>query len=205
MALVELWIDRNADTVIILKSPQPDDQFAPWNEDGTAAKFSAMVDAELPFGIQDEEDEEEQDIEEYAVATTLGEIPIDAVPDIPEGSREGHQKTDGYYYVTANGWNAEAFLLLMNMLHLQSEHIPLAPSFETMAKLAVIVDYYDCAKAIDAFTRIYMKRSVRKNKLRKYGRKLILEMFVSLVFKWSKCFEEVTAEAILGCSEETRR
>ncbi|KAI1546457.1 hypothetical protein A1F97_01557 [Pyrenophora tritici-repentis] len=213
MAFAEHWIYPNADTVIILKSPQPDDEFAPWSYgDGIAANSTAMVN-------------------EDAVATTLEDIPIDAVPDIPEGSvlyyvssrqlilasplfesmlqqdayREGHKKTDGYYYVITEEWNAEAFLLLMNMLHLQCGYILLSPSFETMDKLAVIVDYYDCAKAIEIFTSLHMKRMVQKKKFKEYNRKLILEILVSFVFKWRKCFEAATRSAILECDENTVR
>lgn len=49
---------------------------------------------------------------------------------------------DKCYYISAEDWDEEAFLILMNIFHLRNREVPRTVTLETLAKIAVLVDYY---------------------------------------------------------------
>jgi hypothetical protein len=67
------------------------------------------------------------------------------------------KKSDGYYYITADDWDEAPFFLLLYMLHSQTGVPPQSVSLEMMAKITVIVDYYDCGGAIKIFTNPWLQ------------------------------------------------
>jgi hypothetical protein len=135
-----------------------------------------------------------------ANAAILDRVPDNAPPHRPEGSIsyhvssrrlmlastifksalsggnwiEGQKKSDGHYYITADDWCEEVFLLLLNMLHLHSRQMPSKISLDMLAKLAVLTDYYDCAEAIESFTSIWIPSVDEKEAPVGYCRETIL-------------------------------
>ncbi|UKZ66010.1 uncharacterized protein TrAtP1_007193 [Trichoderma atroviride] len=50
---------------------------------------------------------------------------------------------DGFSFsATASGWNGEAFLTVMRILHAKTTMLPQIINLEMLAKVAVIIDYY---------------------------------------------------------------
>ncbi|KAF2117932.1 hypothetical protein BDV96DRAFT_644269 [Lophiotrema nucula] len=126
-----------------------------------------------------------------------------AMRDYVEGSRD---QVDGLYHVSAEGWDEEAFLLLMNIFHLQHRKVPKTLELEMLAKVAVLVDYYECGEAIAFFTDIWakdMKDTIAVPTT--YCRDLILWVWVAWVFEIADKFEEATAVVLTRGDEQEMR
>ncbi|KAG6025926.1 hypothetical protein E4U19_002880 [Claviceps sp. Clav32 group G5] len=48
------------------------------------------------------------------------------------------------YQLTATEWVVKDFLLLMNIVHGHSGQVPYAVDLETLGRISVLVDYYQC-------------------------------------------------------------
>ncbi|KAK1991092.1 hypothetical protein LX36DRAFT_694949 [Colletotrichum falcatum] len=69
-------------------------------------------------------------------------------------------------------WDPEALLILMRVIHGQTRSVPRQIDLEILAKIAVLVDYYDSLEVVEVFASIWI--GVLKNKLpTQYGRDMI--------------------------------
>ncbi|KAF2241883.1 hypothetical protein BU26DRAFT_380578, partial [Trematosphaeria pertusa] len=103
--------------------------------------------------------------------------------------------TDGCFYVNASDWDEEAFLILLNIFHLRKRQIPKIMSVKMLAKIAVLVNYYELEKAEaikDYINHVRRSYAVPTS----YSRDLVLWMCVSAVLNLSTEFEKATAIAI---------
>ncbi|KAF2656839.1 hypothetical protein K491DRAFT_715057 [Lophiostoma macrostomum CBS 122681] len=73
-----------------------------------------------------------------------------------ENWAQGFREDDGLFYTRPEQWDAEAFLVLMNVLHLQNRKVPRTLSLEMLAKIAVIVDFYECEEAVEVFSKMWI-------------------------------------------------
>jgi hypothetical protein len=116
------------------------------------------------------------------------------------GSKEAiPNPKDGRFYISASGWDEEAFLILLNIFHLRKRQIPKTVSLELFAKIAVLVDYYELekAEAIEDYVDIWVTHTRHSYAIpTSYGRELVLWMCVSAIFDLSNEFEKATAVAI---------
>ncbi|EMD86664.1 hypothetical protein COCC4DRAFT_143682 [Bipolaris maydis ATCC 48331] len=107
--------------------------------------------------------------------------------------------SDGRYHIQANDWDEEALLILLNIFHVRTRQVPATVSLEMLAKIAVLVDYYELenAEAIERDTQNWIA-SVRRNVAipSSYCRNLMLWICISRVFCMSEEFEKATAVAI---------
>lgn len=98
----------------------------------------------------------------------------------------------GYSYtVTAEEWDEEALTILMNIIHGQTQKVPHKVDLEQLAKIAVLVDYYHCHKAVDSFAKVWISR-LQPPLPPSYSRALLLRLFVSYVFSECDAFTELT-------------
>ncbi|KXH56878.1 hypothetical protein CSAL01_06126 [Colletotrichum salicis] len=58
---------------------------------------------------------------------------------------------DGCYHMDASDWDPEALLILMHVIHGKTRSVPRQIDLEMLAKLAVLVDYYDCHEVIELY------------------------------------------------------
>lgn len=94
--------------------------------------------------------------------------------------------------ITAEGWDIEALLILLRAIHGQQYHIPRRLTLEMLAKIAVLVDYYDCKEAVYIWTIIWIEALGEKIPV-KYCRDLFLWLWVSWAFQLHAQFEEATS------------
>ncbi|KAH6875144.1 hypothetical protein BKA58DRAFT_284069, partial [Alternaria rosae] len=118
---------------------------------------------------------------------------------------EGCKKADGRYHITADDWEEEAFLLLMNMLHLRSPQIPKSASLELLTKLGILVDYYDCASAVEFFTTVWLNKLHSFEMQSSYCRELMLWIWVSSVFRNRYLYIPAAEIAIAHCDDSNLR
>ncbi|KAL7903881.1 hypothetical protein GGI35DRAFT_490969 [Trichoderma velutinum] len=99
---------------------------------------------------------------------------------------------DGFAFsVSANGWNEEAFLTVMRILHAQTTTLPQIVNLEMLAKIAVIVDYYQCHGATDFFTKAWITK-LEEPLPTSFGRSLLLRFLVSWVFSEADTFRQLS-------------
>lgn len=107
--------------------------------------------------------------------------------------KESSSSNDFTYVVTAEDWDEAALLIVMNITHCQTTEIPRKIHHEMAAKVAVIVDYYQCHKAVNFYAQTWIQH-MRSKKIifMDYGRELLLRLFISYVFLNAEDFREAT-------------
>ncbi|WQF90361.1 hypothetical protein CDEST_15375 [Colletotrichum destructivum] len=102
---------------------------------------------------------------------------------------------DGRRHIEASDWDDQAFLLFMRVLHGLNNEVPRKVSLEMLAKIAVLVDYYDCCEAVDLAAHIWID-SLKGSLPLGCNRDLILWILISRVFHQPDIFLSVTKTAI---------
>ncbi|KAL2200127.1 hypothetical protein P885DRAFT_27772 [Corynascus similis CBS 632.67] len=102
--------------------------------------------------------------------------------------------------VYANDWDPEAFLILMSIIHGRNQQVPRVISLELLAKIAVLVDYYDCHEAVEVFAEIWL-RELRSQLPAQVGRELVLWLCASWIFGYAKIFTSITTTALQQSQE----
>lgn len=99
---------------------------------------------------------------------------------------------DGFSFsATASGWNEEAFLTVMRILHAQTTMLPQTINLEMLAKVAVIIDYYQCHRATDFFTKAWINK-LEEPLPTSFGRSLLLRFLISWVFSEADTFRHLS-------------
>jgi hypothetical protein len=104
-------------------------------------------------------------------------------------------KSQGLLVMEERDWDEEALLVLMNILHGKTRSVPKIISLEMFAKVAVLVDYYECYEAVEIYSDMWMAHL--RNKLPQiYCRDLVLWICISWVFRQPEEFGQVTTFAL---------
>lgn len=122
------------------------------------------------------------------------------------GWAEGVPREDGRRYIEVEAWDEKALHILLNIFHLRYDQVPRKPDFEQLAKLATLIDYYQCREATAICTEIWIEAlHVDWDMPTIYGRDLILYIFVSCIFKDQSLFKRSTEIAINTGTDGTLR
>ncbi|OJJ47790.1 hypothetical protein ASPZODRAFT_158678 [Penicilliopsis zonata CBS 506.65] len=213
-------IDPEGEVIIILRSAAA--PFAPWDEeidewpaDEQTADEPAVAEQpeeantdENPIEDCDEEGEaskkgfrSESHIESgcYRIQVSAKHLmlPSPIFKRILTGPwKESHLLTEkGSVEIHATGWDLEAFLILMNILHCQTQNLPQEISLDLLAKVAVLTDYYGCHAVI----RFLAKRWIlmlNASFPQEYSRDSMLWMWVSWAMRLDSQFKQSTLLAI---------
>jgi hypothetical protein len=218
MPRITYVIDHNADTVIILKNAAA--VFAPWDEDDVLRQQEAADSAEkakrvatngpwnvIPNSIYEADDDEAATIY-YRVSSRhlmLASPWFERAMKKEGWAESSRDSKDGLFYVTTTDWDPDAFLILLNIFHVRNRGVPRSVSLEMFAKIAVLVDYYECDEAIELVQEKWIGW-LKKNKSfpSTYDRDLILWIWVSWAFKLEDYFEQATIVAIKRSKEDFR-
>jgi hypothetical protein len=100
--------------------------------------------------------------------------------------------------VQASGWDAEAFLIVQDIIHGLNALVPSSVDLELLAKIAAIVDYYDCHAIAEPFVDKWIQNLQGSLPLL-YGKGCVLWMSVSLVFLRVDILRSMARLAALGC------
>jgi hypothetical protein len=118
-----------------------------------------------------------------------------------DGWMESHRNPeDNMLHISAEDWDEEAFVIMMNIFHLRNRQVPRTVTLDMLAKIAVVADYYECTESIELFVDIWLADLKTKSPIpTTYCRELILWIWVSWAFKWAEIFKQSTAVAIKHC------
>lgn len=107
--------------------------------------------------------------------------------------------SDGRFHIQANGWDEEALHIILDIFHIRTRRVPATVSLELLAKISVLVDYYELVGGEVIEREVtgwidHLKRTVAVPS--SYCRDLMLWICISRVFRMSKEFEQATTVAI---------
>ncbi|KAL6896510.1 hypothetical protein GGI43DRAFT_122332 [Trichoderma evansii] len=198
-----LEIDPAGDTLFILRNPNApfavDSSFEIWD--------TALPQYWTPDQQQDEENLKSSALVETPAAGSTPEIHMRLSSKhltlssiyfqrLTANDWKETKAESGYSYtVTAEEWDEEALIILMNIIHGQTQKVPLDVDLEKLAKIAVLVDYYKCHKAVDFFAKVWVSR-LQSGPFLYYSRELLLRLFVSYVFSEYYHFTKLTRTII---------
>ncbi|KAJ9310393.1 hypothetical protein DTO217A2_172 [Paecilomyces variotii] len=101
----------------------------------------------------------------------------------------------GFYEITTDGWDIEALLILLRVMHCQNSQVPRKLTLEMFAKVTVLADYYGCKETIGFFADTWIE-SLKEVPPATYCRDLILWLWVSYYMKLPDQFKKVSSTAI---------
>ncbi|KAK8029510.1 hypothetical protein PG993_010801 [Apiospora rasikravindrae] len=113
--------------------------------------------------------------------------------------REGTATVPGSDHpVGAEDWDVDALLILMRIIHGRTREVPRSVSLELLAKIAVLVDYYECYEVTELVTERWIEK-LKWPLPQEFGRDLVLWCLVSWVFCEADLFQTVTKTTIMKC------
>ncbi|KAH7194984.1 hypothetical protein DER44DRAFT_752781 [Fusarium oxysporum] len=65
--------------------------------------------------------------------------------------RESQPNSQGILEIGASDWNAEAFLILLDIIHGHHREVPRQLNLEIIAQVRLLVNYYDCLEIVQMF------------------------------------------------------
>lgn len=105
----------------------------------------------------------------------------------------------GSVEITAEGWDIEALLILLRIIHCQYHHIPRKLALEVLAKVAVLAEYYDCGETVRFLGQIWIN-ALEEAIPSTYCRDLILWLWVSWFFQLPSQFKKATSTVMSWCN-----
>ncbi|KAK1143394.1 hypothetical protein N8T08_006722 [Aspergillus melleus] len=104
---------------------------------------------------------------------------------LKRGWKEGTSLLEkGSVEIPADGWDLEAFLILIDIFHARPQKVPKAVSLELLAKVTVLADYYECQESVKFFASKWFNL-LDDEPLPKDHRDLMLSLWITWVFKQS--------------------
>jgi hypothetical protein len=221
MATLRHTVATGGDVVLALCNPDQD--FAIWDEDLQHKSMLGFL--HFSGGLSDsssstsDENESENDEEAPNEEATNEEVPHDEKPNekgtefqvssghlisasgyfrrLLQGNwKEGDNfRSQGFLHTKLEG-DAEALLILMNVIHHRSRSVSRCLSLEMLAKIAVLVDFLDCLEAVEPWLDIWINKledGVPSN----YSRDTVLWIWISSVFKKPEQFATASKAILL--------
>ncbi|KAI1655228.1 hypothetical protein F4813DRAFT_368132 [Daldinia decipiens] len=111
---------------------------------------------------------------------------------------------DGRLCVDAEDWDENSMLLLMRIIHGHNYKVPKSMTLEELAKIAVLIDYYQCHEAVMAWSDVWMDHLGHNYREDRFGgsvlrRDMILWILVTQVFRREEWFKGATLAAVYCC------
>ncbi|KAF5532869.1 hypothetical protein FNAPI_12825 [Fusarium napiforme] len=65
--------------------------------------------------------------------------------------KESERNEQGLFEIKTSEWDAEALLIILDIIHCHHSSVPKRPSLEVIAQIGMIADYYDCLEVVKTF------------------------------------------------------
>ncbi|KAK8016915.1 hypothetical protein PG993_015104 [Apiospora rasikravindrae] len=99
------------------------------------------------------------------------------------------------YTIHTYGWDPDALLILMNVIHGRHAEVPRKLELEKIAKIAVLVHFYSCHEVVE-FCAERWTTNLKTTFPKEYGRSLVLWLAVGYVFCRKSIFQLMTMVAV---------
>ncbi|KAK5663986.1 hypothetical protein OQA88_198 [Cercophora sp. LCS_1] len=104
---------------------------------------------------------------------------------------------DGKQRIDSEDFNADAMLVVFNIIHGHWPSVPRDVDLELLCNIALIVDYYQLQATFDFIAPLWIERLRSTDPIPTvYGRDAVLWMFIAWVFDDNDVFEETTSTAL---------
>ncbi|ELQ33835.1 hypothetical protein OOU_Y34scaffold00868g2 [Pyricularia oryzae Y34] len=181
-------VDPNGDIIIRLLF-SPSETFAPWRE-----KENTEPDSDNVKSLGHDEFEAKVSSRHLALASYYFEAMLSG-PWL-----EAVSCADGLRHVCLKdeeGFDPDALKILLNVIHGKNRIVPRSVDFEMLAKIAVMVDYFQCHEALEVYINIWIEPFTRKPLPTSLSRDLVLWILISSVFNKPIILKSATKIAIL--------
>ncbi|KFA49268.1 hypothetical protein S40293_08319 [Stachybotrys chartarum IBT 40293] len=98
-----------------------------------------------------------------------------------DGTAPEIRMREGLHKIYVHDWDAEALVIVFDIIHGHHRSVPRSISLEMLAKTAAIVDYFGCHEAVDIFADVWIQ-SLKGQIPKSYGKESILWLSISCVF-----------------------
>lgn len=106
--------------------------------------------------------------------------------------KESTLTSDLHYTLDASDWDTDALQILMDIIHGRSRRVPRSLTLELLAKVAVLVDYYQCHDTVKFFSDTWIETlQTWKHRPPQLCRDLILRLCISYVFNQAPTIHEM--------------
>lgn len=95
------------------------------------------------------------------------------------------------------GFDPDALKILLNVIHGKNRIVPRSVDFEMLAKITVMVDYFQCHEALEVYINIWIEPFTGKPLPTSLSRDLVLWILISSVFNKPIILKSATKIAIL--------
>lgn len=106
--------------------------------------------------------------------------------------KENNTNSDSNYSLYTDDWDGEALLIMLNIIHGRNRKVPRTLSLEQVARIAVIIDYYQCHEVAEAFSDGWIAEIGLYMPLIECGRETVLRFMVSWVFTQKNVFSDLS-------------
>lgn len=113
---------------------------------------------------------------------------------------EGRSQSIPLHEITANEWDTEALLIVLNIIHGRNRSVPRSISEEMLVKVAVIVDYYDCHEVTEFASDIWIQNANSSIPTSYDSSRCLIWLCISLVFSQADIFRHMTELIIMESS-----
>jgi hypothetical protein len=103
---------------------------------------------------------------------------------------------DGLFHIDASDWDAEAFLIVMRIIHGRNRQVPKEIALEMLAEIAVLEDYYLFGESLEVFKDLWLQKIKEIDVPNTYCRDLVLWIWVTWVFDVEEHFKKATMLAM---------
>ncbi|KAI1655229.1 hypothetical protein F4813DRAFT_398564 [Daldinia decipiens] len=191
-ALFAVWHeDWDKDGSSIHKDQSSIEQNVPPPGDDPQSESNAHSDNEAPFTVQFLLSSKHLILaSKYFKSTLCGPWKEGVSPD-----------SDNVRHIEAEDWGVYSMLFLMRVIHGYNSKVPRDLPLETLAKIAVLVDYYQCHEAVMLWSDIWIE-SLKESIPTTFNRDLILWILVAKVFEKDDLFKKATKVALEDCRGE---
>ncbi|GKZ24725.1 hypothetical protein AbraIFM66951_011858 [Aspergillus brasiliensis] len=196
-------IDPNGEVIIVLRNANAPS--APDDEEDTIADMDIDAKSETIEDVEEQPDEERPAKRQHLEEQLDEHAPLNETPEgecfriqvsakhmmlaspvlrsmLTGGWKESATyQSKGFVEITAESWDLEALLILLNAIHGKTYTVPQSVSLEMLAKIAVIIDYYDCKEVMHFMTNTWIE-GLKSRGNRALPRHVTLWVWISWVF-----------------------
>lgn len=158
-----------------------------FSEDDATDDTSSSSDVSLMAPVEEEEKEIQLRLSSQALRIASKYFDTMMCGDWNETQSEPSFK----YTVKTTDWDQEALIFLMKIIHHQTRTVPRTVTIEMLAKLAMLVDYYDCREAVEPWVEIWVP-NLKTDLSSYYCRDLLLRLTIAWVFSEYGIFRILT-------------
>jgi hypothetical protein len=201
-------VDPDGDVILTLEYPNdpfaPEDGIASTDTDTQSPDSNALTKGDGPSdtipppeGITEPEEDVKAGPVTFRVSSRHLALASPFFKSALTGQWEESVKTEGELRINSQGWDSTALGIFLKAIHRQYRQVPRSLELEMLAKVAVIVDYYDAHQAMEILSPIWIDELwLQVPTALSSNRTIALWICISWVFGNSDTFETATKVAI---------